>query len=46
LARERRTAILQAAARVFFEQGYAATSIDAVIDEIGGSRLKRMGYNK
>lgn len=44
LARERRTAILQAAARVFFEQGYAATSIDAIIDEIGGS--KRNIYNE
>lgn len=44
LARERRNAILQAAARVFFEQGYAATSIDAIIDEIGGS--KRNIYNE
>jgi len=41
---ERRAAILQAAAEVFFEQGYAATSIDAVIDRIGGS--KRNIYNE
>ncbi len=34
----RRTAILDAAAEVFFEQGYAAASIDAVIERIGGSK--------
>src|SRR5262249_51080404 len=43
-ANERRTAMLQAAADVFFEQGYAATSIDAIIERIGGS--KRGIYNE
>ncbi|WJR66341.1 TetR/AcrR family transcriptional regulator [Neorhizobium sp. CSC1952] len=37
-AAERRTAILQAAATVFFEQGYAATSMDAIIERVGGSK--------
>ncbi|API61281.1 TetR family transcriptional regulator (plasmid) [Tardibacter chloracetimidivorans] len=40
----RRAAILEAAAQVFFEQGYAATSIDAVIERSGGS--KRTIYNE
>src|SRR5215475_7065572 len=40
----RRAAILEAAAQVFFEQGYAATSIDAIIERIGGS--KRTIYNE
>ncbi|WEX88663.1 TetR/AcrR family transcriptional regulator [Sinorhizobium garamanticum] len=40
----RRQAILQAAAEVFFEQGYAATSIDAIIERAGGS--KRNIYNE
>jgi AcrR family transcriptional regulator len=35
---DRRAAILQAAATVFFEQGYAATSVDAIIDRVGGSK--------
>ena len=35
---DRRAAILEAAAQVFFEQGYAATSIDAIIERIGGSK--------
>jgi AcrR family transcriptional regulator len=39
----RREALLQAAAEVFFEQGYAATSIDAIIERAGGS--KRNIYN-
>lgn len=34
----RREALLQAAAEVFFEQGYAATSIDAIIERAGGSK--------
>jgi len=29
---------LKAAAQVFFEQGYAATSINAIIERIGGSK--------
>ena len=41
---DRRAAILDAAAEVFFEQGYAATSIDAIIERIGGS--KRNIYNE
>jgi AcrR family transcriptional regulator len=41
---ERRSAMLAAAAEVFFEQGYAASSIDAVIARIGGS--KRNIYNE
>lgn len=41
---QRRAAILAAAAPVFFEQGYAATSIDAIIARIGGS--KRNIYNE
>jgi AcrR family transcriptional regulator len=41
---DRRTAILDAAAQVFFEQGYAATSIDAIIERSGGS--KRTIYNE
>jgi AcrR family transcriptional regulator len=40
----RREALLQAAAEVFFEQGYAAASIDAIIDRAGGS--KRNIYNE
>lgn len=36
--RSRRDAILQVAAEVFFEQGYAATSIDAIIERTGGSK--------
>lgn len=40
----RREALLQAAAEVFFEQGYAATKIDAIIDRAGGS--KRNIYNE
>ncbi|MEI9431985.1 TetR/AcrR family transcriptional regulator [Mesorhizobium sp. Cs1299R1N3] len=40
----RREALLQAAAEVFFEQGYAATSIDAIIERVGGS--KRNIYNE
>jgi AcrR family transcriptional regulator len=34
----RREALLHAAAEVFFEQGYAATSIDAIIARAGGSK--------
>lgn len=34
----RREALLQEAAAVFFEQGYAATSIDAIIERVGGSK--------
>ena len=34
----RRESLLQAAAEVFFEQGYAATSIDAIIKRVGGSK--------
>jgi AcrR family transcriptional regulator len=41
---DRRGALLQAAAEVFFEQGYAATSIDAIIERAGGS--KRNIYNE
>jgi AcrR family transcriptional regulator len=35
---ERRAAILNAAAEVFLEHGYAAASIDAVIEKVGGSK--------
>jgi AcrR family transcriptional regulator len=35
---ERRDAILRAAADEFFEHGYEATSIDAIIQRIGGSK--------
>lgn len=42
--KQRREAILRAAAEVFFEQGYAATSIDAIIERAGGS--KRNIYNE
>ncbi|RWR25504.1 TetR/AcrR family transcriptional regulator [Sinirhodobacter populi] len=34
----RRAAILDAAAKVFLDHGYAAASIDAVIERIGGSK--------
>ncbi len=34
----RREALLQAATDVFLEQGYAATSIDAIIERAGGSK--------
>lgn len=34
----RREALLRAAAEVFFEQGYTATSIDAIIERAGGSK--------
>ncbi len=39
-----REVLLRAAAEVFFEQGYAATSIDAIIERVGGS--KRNIYNE
>lgn len=42
--KNRREVLLQAAAAVFFEQGYAATSIDAIIERAGGS--KRNIYNE
>lgn len=35
---DRRDHLLQAAAEVFFEQGYAAASIDAIIERAGGSK--------
>jgi len=35
---ERRSAILQAAGEAFFLQGYAATSIDSIIERLGGSK--------
>jgi AcrR family transcriptional regulator len=41
---DRRTQILDAAARAFFEHGYAATSIDAIIEDVRGS--KRSIYNE
>jgi len=34
----RREALLRAAGELFFEQGYAATSIDAIIERAGGSK--------
>jgi len=37
-AAERRSRILRAAADVFFEHGFAATSIDMIIARIGGSK--------
>ena len=37
-AKSRREALLQAAADVFFEQGYVGTSIDAIIERAGGSK--------
>lgn len=40
----RREALLAAAAEIFFEHGYAATSIDAIIERAGGS--KRNIYNE
>lgn len=40
----RREALLRAAAELFLEQGYVATSIDAIIDRAGGS--KRNIYNE
>ncbi|MCR9282626.1 MAG: TetR/AcrR family transcriptional regulator [Rhodobacteraceae bacterium] len=43
-AKQRRSAILKAAADLFFEQGYSATSIDAIIERVGGS--KRNVYNE
>jgi AcrR family transcriptional regulator len=42
--KDRREALLEAAAEVFFEQGYAAASIDAIIERAGGS--KRNIYNE
>jgi AcrR family transcriptional regulator len=41
---DRRAEILEAAALAFFEHGYAATSIDAIIARVGGS--KRNIYNE
>ncbi|WP_377800634.1 TetR/AcrR family transcriptional regulator [Bosea eneae] len=43
-AGNRREALLKAAAEEFFEQGYAATKIDAIIERAGGS--KRNIYNE
>ncbi len=37
-AKLRRKTILRAAAELFFEQGYATTSIDAIIERTGGSK--------
>ncbi|SNT75055.1 TetR/AcrR family transcriptional regulator [Paracoccus seriniphilus] len=44
----RREAILKAAADLFFERGYAETSIDAIIERVGGSKrtLYRLFGNK
>jgi AcrR family transcriptional regulator len=44
LPKSRREALIEAAASVFIEQGYAATSIDAIIERAGGS--KRNIYNE
>lgn len=41
---DRRELILDAAGKVFFEQGFSATSVDAVIAHVGGS--KRTIYNE
>lgn len=35
---KRRKVIVEAATRAFFQQGYAATSMSAIADEIGGSK--------
>jgi len=35
---QRRSAIVAAATRAFLEQGYAATSMSAIADELGGSK--------
>ncbi|MDW9377936.1 TetR/AcrR family transcriptional regulator [Sinorhizobium meliloti] len=43
-SKTRRETLLKSAAEVFFEQGYAATSIDAIIERVGGS--KRNIYNE
>src|SRR5262245_29900622 len=37
-AAELRAAIIEAAAEVFFEQGYESASIEAVIERVGGSK--------
>lgn len=37
-SRNRRERLLEAAAEVFFEQGYAAASVDAIIARAGGSK--------
>lgn len=37
-AKVERNTLLRAAADIFFEQGYAATSIDAIIERAGGSK--------
>lgn len=41
---ELRQAILEAAAEVFFEAGYAGASIDAVIERVGGSKRAIYSY--
>ena len=41
---DRRELILDAAGKVFFEQGFSATSVDAIITRLGGS--KRTIYNE
>jgi AcrR family transcriptional regulator len=41
---DRRELILDAAGKVFFEQGFSATSVDAIIARVGGS--KRTIYNE
>jgi len=38
LSDPRRTEILKAATELFLDRGYAATSIDAVIEQVGGSK--------
>lgn len=43
-ADDRRALVLQAAAEIFFENGYAATSVDSIIEKTGGS--KRTIYNE
>jgi AcrR family transcriptional regulator len=42
-AEERRELILDAAGKVFFEQGYAGASVDSVIELIGGSKRTLYG---
>jgi len=41
---KRREEILQAASEVFFEAGYKGTSIDAVIEKVGGSKRAIYSY--
>lgn len=43
-AQEKRTSILDAAAKLFLERGYDAVSLDDILEEVGGSKATLYSY--